>query len=574
MQLFKNTVISWFLKNKYLFFVFVLGVFLRFYNLGNMPIATHLDEIMNGYVGKFTILNGVDLYGNKWPIFYFNNFGDYPNIMPMYLSGLSAIIFGNTEFAIRFPIALFGGLTILLIYFLTKYLFNDNKIALFSSLTIAIMPWHIVLSRATAEGVTASFIFLLAIYLLIKDQVKKISIATMISLFLLLFTYLLYPSFRIITPLAVVPLFLLTQQRAKKILFIVFALLSLGVTVYISQLPAGKGRFEQTSIISQNSPILPYQSEFISGEGFDNAFKARLLFNKPVMFGREFLKQYTSYFSTSFLFSEGGLPKRYFVPDQGVWYYSYLGIFILFVGLLIIFPDRLSKFYESILVNKQNKANVVYLIYLTLVSLVPAAMTYEDSPNVHRASLFPLFLSIWSGLFFIFLSKIRYRKFSYLAFILFVSIFLEAMFFWNKYLVHANKYQEIYRNGASKNLVEYLNSHKNSYDHIYVSGRNDIPLYYPFFNNIYDRELSNRFELGMRLKEIDNIRLTDDDCFADFFREIESVNTSDLYIMGSNCIIDYEQLIKKSLELTKKDIIYTKQGNEELATFALEAISR
>jgi 4-amino-4-deoxy-L-arabinose transferase-like glycosyltransferase len=569
-----NNLLKKVLENKYLILIFLIGFFLRFYHLGSMPIATHLDEIMNAYVGKFTLINGVDLYGNKWPIFYFNNFGDYPNIIPMYLSGLSALLLGNTEFAIRLPIAIFGSLSIFIVYFLAKLFFKSKKTALFSALTIAVMPWHIVLSRATAEGVTAAFAFLVPLYFLLKNRDKKISIASIVSFLFLIFTYLLYPSYRIIVPLALLPLSLLTNNKQKRVFLILITIISFGLTFYISQTPAGKGRFDQTSIISSNSPILPYQSEFITGEGFDNALKARILFNKPVMFGREFLRQYSSYFSTNFLFSDGGMPKRYFVPDQGLWYYSYLGIFVLFIGSLLVVPEKLLKYNKKIVPDKKAILLISYLAYLTLISLVPAALTYEDSPNIHRASLFPLMLAIWSGLPFIFLSQFKFKKRSLITIIFGLFIVLESLYFWNKYLVHADKYQEIHRNGSSRNLVKYLTTNKDNYDFIYVDGRNDIPLYYPFFNNIYDKNLTDEFQIGMRLKQIDNIKLFDDNCFNDLFgsENIKEINQHNLYIMKTSCIPDSSNLVRNGLELVEQDMIFTNTGNKALTTYTIEEI--
>lgn len=129
-----------------------LAAFFRLWKLQTLPRDAHVDEIMNAYVGQFTIRNGVDLYGNPWPILYFDNFGDFPNILPMYLSGLSTLLLGNFEWAIRLPIAIFGIFGVYMVYLLAKLVYTKHESALFAAFTLAVFPWHINLSRATAEG--------------------------------------------------------------------------------------------------------------------------------------------------------------------------------------------------------------------------------------------------------------------------------------------------------------------------------------------------------------------------------------------------------------------------------------
>lgn len=72
--------------------IIVLATAARLIFLDTLPKSPHADEVMNAYVGRYILQNGFDLYGNPWPLIYFDNFGDYPNIMPMYLSGIFTIL--------------------------------------------------------------------------------------------------------------------------------------------------------------------------------------------------------------------------------------------------------------------------------------------------------------------------------------------------------------------------------------------------------------------------------------------------------------------------------------------------
>src|SRR5205814_9364429 len=98
------------MKQKYttlllLVILFVFGLGLRLYNLGEMPSGFHTDEVISGYVGRFIFANGTDIYGHPWPLLYVDKFGDYPPSLPMYFSGLATYVFGVTVFATRFPVA-------------------------------------------------------------------------------------------------------------------------------------------------------------------------------------------------------------------------------------------------------------------------------------------------------------------------------------------------------------------------------------------------------------------------------------------------------------------------------------
>ena len=73
--------------------------------------------------------------------------GDYGN-PPLYFLFLNhwMRLFGNSEFSIRFPSAIFGVISVVLVYYLANFLFN-KKIALISALMLSVNPFHIYLSQ-------------------------------------------------------------------------------------------------------------------------------------------------------------------------------------------------------------------------------------------------------------------------------------------------------------------------------------------------------------------------------------------------------------------------------------------
>lgn len=180
--------------------ILAFALFINLYKLNALPSDFHEDEVLSGYIGRYIIQNGRDTYGNKWPLFYFNKFGDYYIIFPIYLAGLSTYIFGINEFAIRFPAALFGALAIIPIYILAYWIFKNKKIALVAALFTALAPWQWVLARSTTEGIIGSCIFLYGIVLLIYSLQHKVILPLLASAVLFLVGYDIYHPFRIYPP--------------------------------------------------------------------------------------------------------------------------------------------------------------------------------------------------------------------------------------------------------------------------------------------------------------------------------------------------------------------------------------
>src|ERR1035437_1701780 len=102
-----------------LFGVILLGAVLRFYNVSNNPPGLYTDEVSIGLNAYDILKTGKDQYGYSYPL-AFKSFGDYKMPVYVYLVSLSMVFFGKTEFAVRFPSALAGTLTILVVFLLFK----------------------------------------------------------------------------------------------------------------------------------------------------------------------------------------------------------------------------------------------------------------------------------------------------------------------------------------------------------------------------------------------------------------------------------------------------------------------
>lgn len=495
--------------------IFFLALAIRTFHLSTLPLGLHADEIMNGYVGRYILQNGVDLYGNRWPLLYFDNFGDFPNVLPMYLSGLSTYIFGPTVFAVRFPIALFGALTVFPLYGIITEIFKKKWLGLAGAFLLAITPWHVVLSRATAEGVTAAFVFLMAVWLLLiyikEGRLWKIALS--VCLFAL--TYFLYPSYRIVVPLMWLAVPFLATTKRMRIGLIAVTMLFFASTFCIAQTQWGSGRFEQTSIFASGHEVDSLTQRFVYGSGGSPVLLTRAFHNKALVGAREFVHQYMNYFSGEFLLSKGGLPERYKIPDVGLLYYGA----VLLLLMLLVPPSLLAKIgiaaEREDLFLKGRSHIFVFLMWIILLIPVPAALTRDDVPNVHRTALLGIMyiFPILYGLGYVASWKVqRLPRYATVLVLVGVLIAVEFLYFVRIYTVQADAFQSLWRHDEMTGVVQYVLDHEDEYDVIAVPSHQQFALRYLMAKQDFGAQYAGQFKRNIYIDHIGNVRFYETDC--------------------------------------------------------------
>jgi 4-amino-4-deoxy-L-arabinose transferase-like glycosyltransferase len=147
-----------------LFTILIIASFLRLYNIIEVPPGLYPDEAMNGN----NALEALSTGGFK--VFYPENNGReglFMNIQAFFLKFLLPLSGGNPEpWMLRVVSSIFGIITVLGIYFLTKELFN-KKIALLSSFFLAVSFWHINFSRIGFRAIMSTLFAVLAVYFLL-----------------------------------------------------------------------------------------------------------------------------------------------------------------------------------------------------------------------------------------------------------------------------------------------------------------------------------------------------------------------------------------------------------------------
>jgi len=462
------------------------------------------DEAMTGYVGRYIIENGMDVYGNKWPLLYFDKFGDFYIIGPIYMKGLSTLLFGMNAFAVRFPTALFGALTVIPIFLLARLLFSSSAVGLFSALAMAIMPWTIPLGRASSEGILGGFFFLFGLYYFLLALKEKKMKFTVIGALFILFTFWIYHNYRLLSSLFVFGIavygWFTVQKKHRNIVWAtaLVAVLFVVITVAIGRTSWGRGRFDQTGILSPLSGVSIRIQELIYDEKHSSTLVTRFFHNKVLGYGREFLKQYFIYFSGDYLFIKGGKSESYAVPESGLLYVGYI-IPIIFALCFIAKTE-----------NKEKKAMVsgLLLLYFIAIAPVPSALTIVDSPNIQRSILLGLFLSLLVGLGMYQLYEVS-KKYKWIMYVFALLIAFETTLFMHNYFAHTDSFTSMYRNDAQRELIARVNKLDGK---VYLPTYGTMSMYYLFYNEDFNRLYAKHFEHDVRIKSVKNIEFINEDC--------------------------------------------------------------
>jgi len=169
----------------------ILAACLRFYRLTVIPPGVNRDEASIGVTAYSILTTGKDEYGRALPL-SFESFGDWKLPLYIYTTIPFVKLFGLSELAVRLPSALAGSATVVLLYFLVYALFASQALALLSAFVLALMPWHIHISRVESEAIVAT-LFLVAGSVLFIRALKRKALAPLLwSALLFAATYYTY----------------------------------------------------------------------------------------------------------------------------------------------------------------------------------------------------------------------------------------------------------------------------------------------------------------------------------------------------------------------------------------------
>jgi 4-amino-4-deoxy-L-arabinose transferase-like glycosyltransferase len=462
--------------------IILIAAFLRFYQISNNPPSLTWDEAAWGYNAYSLGQDGRDEFGRFLPYDYLESFGDFKPPVYAYLDIIPIKIFGLNEFGVRFPSALFGALTVLVTYFLVLRIFRDPKssiinhklrlAALLSALFLAISPWHILLSRAAFEANIATFFLAVGIWMFlagVQDR-KWFLLFSVVSFSLSLYTF---NTSRIVAPLLVILLILVFRKKLweikkQTIISAVLGFLIILPIVPFLLSPQAQLRFKEVNIFS-NIEIVKTANQEIAND--NNAYWSKLIHNRRVLYGIEYVKHYFDNLSPGFLFIKGDQNPKFSTREVGQMFIWDIPFFIL--GILF-------------LIKKKEGAWWIIPSWI-LIGIIPAATARETPHALRIETTLPMFQILTAYGFTIVALSIKKHilsaKAKYLIFAtLFVILFFNFIYFAHNYLSHyKTQFSSEWQYGY-KESIEYVNQVEKNYDQIEVTNSLGRPyIYYLFY---------------------------------------------------------------------------------------------
>ncbi len=284
-------------SKKYLiFWVICIGVLLRCIYFPSVPPGINQDEASAAYEAYSLLLTGRDRWGNPFPI-YFPSWGSGQNVLYSYLTIPAIAAFGLNIFSARLVNVVFGILTLPLMYITVKSICNA-RVAFYSTLLLAVLPWHIMMSRWGLESNLLPFFLLLGTYTFHQAvSSKQKNIFIIFSLIPWAISFYSYATSIFIVPLFILASSIVYQKKIYKhrILWLFSILLFLAISmpffIFLLKNQILNINFEFEKFLPVSIPLLPSRRLIESGNPIDqnsrlilNGFDDGLIWNTPSRF--------------------------------------------------------------------------------------------------------------------------------------------------------------------------------------------------------------------------------------------------------------------------------------------------
>jgi len=422
-----------------LIIILAIASFFRLWQINQIPPGLYPDEAINAN----------QAVSNHLKIFYPENNGREGLFVWLIHFFFSA--FGISIASLRFTSAVFGILTVLGLYLLTKEMFRlffDEKkteiIALLSAFFLSISFWHTNFSRIGFRAILVPFFLVFSFYFLFQSFRKKSYVRTIIAGIFFGLGFYTYIAFRFSVLLLLILLaclWIVFRKKSAQKTFIIISSLFL-LTTFLVALPIGiyfighpqyfVSRAVGISVFNQENPVKAT---------IESAIKHAFSFN--------------------------------FSGDKN-WRHNISGRPELFLPIGILFLMGLFYSLFEIFQSIFKKNWLQFSLYLFLISwwaimMLPGILTYEGIPHSLRiiGSIIPAYIFAAVGFFvlwelFLKATKINQRKAYYqsLAVILIVLAIPLILLAYKSYFIVWAKNPNT-RGAFTRNLVEigrYLNS--------------------------------------------------------------------------------------------------------------------
>lgn len=525
------------MKKIVLILIIFTAAVLRLYKIDTFPPSIYWDETSLGYNAYSILQTARDEHGKFLPLTNFAAFGDYKPPGYIYATVSSIAIFDLSEFAIRFPSAFFGILTVALTYFLAKELFRIEIVALFSTFFLAISPWHLQMSRAAFEANMALFFSVLGIYTFIKFIKKPVFIfVSALSFLIAMYTF---TGQRLFVPLILI---VLTVQFRKQILsqwkivlvsVIISAVLFWPLFIFATQTIEGRLRFNEVSIFNDQSPI---EESIKYRERNDFAWWSNIIHNRRVFYARDYLKHYFDAFNPTFLFISGDINPRLSTQEVGQLYY--FDLILIFIGVFFLFSTK-------------HKYRFLILAWLLVSAMGPA--TAKETPHALRMlHILPTYQLIAAYGLYQFIKLFKHKKLTLvISTITILILFANYLHFY--YFHYSQEYSGQWQFGY-KQAVEVVETLRDEVDNIYVTNFLGRPYIYFLLYSKYDPKMYwQNSEIITDQFFFINVKGFDKFKFGDL-KDASISKGTNLFVTGSGSLPKGTQKLRTIIDLNQKAI--------------------
>ncbi|HLD24698.1 MAG TPA: glycosyltransferase family 39 protein [Patescibacteria group bacterium] len=446
------------MRNIVLVCILILAAGVRLIGLSGNPPGIHSDEADIGYAAQSVMETGRSQYGDGLGlVFHEFNGGLFP---PIYSYVLVPFLWagGLSIGSIRLPSAIFGVLSVALLYFLMRTLCRRQGAALWAAFLLAVNPWHLYYSRqGRFESIGIFFVLLGALLFLAMGKRKGIGIMSAISFGIAILANdaakLFVPMF---VPVLIWYHIVFKRTRLASLIPFFSVLLFFGVLMF--GVLFVRGQIKDFSRAGKaTSAEIAAQVDAERRHTLAPLWLSRVVHNKATVLAKRYLVDYTKNFSLNWFFVEGHWNLQESMGRHGQYLLFELPVF--FLGLFVIFHSF-------------TRAGVLLFLWMLLAN-IPGAITQGDYyPYRSIFMLIPplAFSAMGMDAWWAWVRRrpirIRYLLMvgSTLAITTFVGSFLVTHFF--DYPVYASEW----RYKERTDMLRYALSVRNNYDSVFISG--------------------------------------------------------------------------------------------------------
>ncbi len=453
--------------------IILVASFLRLYRLDSVPPGVNRDEAAIGFTAHSLATTGRDEYGKILPL-SFESFGDWK--MPLYIYADIPFIhlFGESELAVRLPSALAGILGVAGLYVLALSLFGSEPLALLAAAVLALMPWHIHISRVESESNAAVFMTIVG-SILFLSAIRKRSLRKLVfSSLLFASTYYTYHGNHIFTTLLLMGLFGIYGKDAAKISrwWIAVAIGTVVTAIILSATLLGADRTKISGISIFGDPTTVHNNIELPRLLYPNpnAPPVRLIYNRVTYGISTVYQNYLRSYGPEFLFIKGGGNSAHNIQGFGNLHPIEAPLLLLGITWLIV--------------NRKKKSAQLILWWIA-IGAVAAAIT-KDAPHSNRMfAVVPGFaVAVASGILWL-LTETPKRWRAGLAIILIGSYLASMAMYLNQYYVHFAKTEAASWGYGYKKLTPVLFSPENIHKQVIMTHPETSPYIYILFYSGY-----------------------------------------------------------------------------------------